>query len=243
MDITTPGQFITKDDFMRGHGTFINNGKLMSSVIGQVQKTNKLITVRNLFGRYTPQIGDLVIGEIISIGNKRWNVDINARQDGVLLLSSINLPGGILRRKVESDELAMREFFVEHEWLVAEVIQTNPASLHTRSLKGKLVGGRVLKVNHQLIRRQKSQIHDLDVGGNTVQVMLGVNGYIHISSDDVDSVNRMATCIECLNDGYVAIDDGNIMQSIELSYGMKPESLIEVEERMKLADQVRFADS
>ena len=35
------------------------------------------------------------MGRIIELGPKRWKVDIKGRQDAVLLLSSINLPGGI----------------------------------------------------------------------------------------------------------------------------------------------------
>lgn len=46
--------------------------------------------------RYTGDVGDVVIGRITEVGNKRWKVDVNAKQDAVLLLSSINLPGGTL---------------------------------------------------------------------------------------------------------------------------------------------------
>jgi exosome complex RNA-binding protein Rrp4 len=45
--------------------------------------------------RYTPEVGDLVIGRIVEVGPSRWKVDANARQDAILMLSSVNLPGGI----------------------------------------------------------------------------------------------------------------------------------------------------
>ena len=45
--------------------------------------------------RYTPEIGDLVIGRIVEVGPLRWRVEANARQDAVLMLSSVNLPGGV----------------------------------------------------------------------------------------------------------------------------------------------------
>jgi exosome complex component RRP4 len=65
-------------------------------------------------------------------------VDINSRQDGVLQLSAINLPGGIQRRKSESDERQMRTFLKEGDVIVAEVqafFQDGGMSLHTRSMK------------------------------------------------------------------------------------------------------------
>ena len=45
--------------------------------------------------RFNGEIGDVVVGRIIELGPKRWKVDIKGRQEAVLLLSSINLPGGI----------------------------------------------------------------------------------------------------------------------------------------------------
>ena len=45
--------------------------------------------------RYNPEVGDLVIGRIVEVGPLRWKVDANARQDAVLMLSSVNLPGGV----------------------------------------------------------------------------------------------------------------------------------------------------
>lgn len=47
------------------------------------------------------------------MGAQRWRVDANGRQDAVLMLSSVNLPGGVQRRKIESDALKMREFLAE----------------------------------------------------------------------------------------------------------------------------------
>jgi len=59
--------------------------------------------------RYNGEIGDVVIGRITELVHKRWKVDINARLDAVLLLTSIQLPGGELvsynlkKRKLQSD--------------------------------------------------------------------------------------------------------------------------------------------
>jgi len=59
-----------------------------------------------------------VIGRITEVGQKRWRVDINSRQDGILMLSSVNLPGGVLRRRTNLDELNMRNFFVENDLII-----------------------------------------------------------------------------------------------------------------------------
>ncbi len=100
--IVTPGQTITKDiAFMRGHGTFIESDELIASVAGRIERVNKLVSVKPLksrlfsLTRFNGEIGDVVVGRIIELGPKRWKVDIKGRQDAILLLSAINLPGGV----------------------------------------------------------------------------------------------------------------------------------------------------
>lgn len=158
---------------------------------GTVQKTNKLLSVRPLRARYTPEIGDLVVGRIIEVQSKRWRVDVGAPVLAGLPLSAINLPGGILRKRTETDELQIRTFFSEGDLLVAEVQslhQDGSASLHTRSLKyGKLRNGVFMSASGTGggggVARARRQVWTIDTvhGGGKVEVVMGVNGYIWIS--------------------------------------------------------------
>lgn len=178
---------------LRGHGTFVapESSEIVASVAGTVQKTNKLLSVRPLRARYTPEIGDLVIGRIIEVQSKRWRVDVGAPLLAGLPLSAINLPGGILRKRTENDELQIRTFFSEGDLLVAEVqslYHDGSASLHTRSLKyGKLRNGVFMSVSGTGggggVVRSRRQVWTIETvnGGGKVDIILGVNGYIWIS--------------------------------------------------------------
>ncbi|KAH8104062.1 exosome complex exonuclease rrp4 [Cristinia sonorae] len=181
--LTSPGEVLTSSHaFMRGHGTFVENEEVIASVTGTIERVNKLISVRAIRTRYNAEVGDLVVGRITEVQPRRWKVDANSRQDAVLMLSSVNLPGGVQRRKVESDELQMRTFFEEGDLLVAEVqafFADGAMSLHTRSLKyGKLRNGQLVSIPPVLIRRLKSHFLSLPCG---VDLILGLNGYIWIS--------------------------------------------------------------
>ncbi|QIW95777.1 hypothetical protein AMS68_001295 [Peltaster fructicola] len=192
--VICPGQSITDDaQWMRGHGTYAldDAGDIRSTLAGTLQKTNKLLSVVPLRARYTPEIGDLVIGRIVEVQAKRWKVDIAAPLLSNLMISSINLPGGTLRKRTQVDELNIRSFFGEGELLVAEVqslYQDGSASLHTRSLKyGKLRNGYFMSVTGMgggagvvRARRQIFTIQTPGKGGE-VNVILGVNGYIWIA--------------------------------------------------------------
>ncbi|KAB1280150.1 Exosome complex component RRP4 [Camelus dromedarius] len=149
--LVVPGDTITTDTgFMRGHGTYMGEEKLIASVAGPVERVNKLICVKALKTRYNGEVGDIVVGRITEVQQKRWKVETNSRLDSVLLLSSMNLPGGELilggskrerrvrdlllgsdfsdvaisvfqRRRSAEDELAMRGFLQEGDLISAEV--------------------------------------------------------------------------------------------------------------------------
>lgn len=127
-----------------------------------------------------------------------------------LPLSSINLPGGVLRKRTAVDELNIRTFFTEGDLLVAEVqsiFSDGSASLHTRSLKyGKLRNGMFLSVSGHGggpgVVRSRRQIWTVETAhaAGEVDVILGVNGFIwiakHVEADTDVAITRMEEKVE-----------------------------------------------
>ncbi|KAF7790344.1 hypothetical protein EIP86_001299 [Pleurotus ostreatoroseus] len=243
--LTYPGEAITSAHaFMRGHGTYVEKDEVISSVAGTIERVNKLISVRAVRTRYNPEVGDLVVGRITEVQPRRWKVDAGSRQDAVLMLSSVNLPGGVQRRKLESDELQMRTFFEEGDLLVAEVqafFADGAMSLHTRSLRyGKLRNGQLVIVPPALIRRLKSHFIALPCG---VDLILGLNGYIWVSkhvkeseqegeegfdaeavysnrNDDIDdatrtAISRVTNIIQVLAAHFTPLSDVTLLEAYE----------------------------
>jgi len=245
--LTFPGEALTSSQaYMRGHGTYVDREEVIASVAGTIERVNKLVTVRAIRTRYNPEVGDLVVGRITEVQPRRWKVDANSRQDAVLMLSSVNLPGGVQRRKLESDELQMRNFFEEGDLLVAEVqafFSDGAMSLHTRSLKyGKLRNGQLVTIPPILVRRLKSHFITLPCG---VDLILGLNGYIWVSkhvkesdqegedgfdaeavysnqNDNIDSptrtaISRVANIIRVLSTHFVPLTDTLLLEAYEWS--------------------------
>jgi len=190
--IVVPGEVICESTgYLPGHGTYIDKGNLVASIAGVVERINKLICVKSLMSRYTGDVGDIVVGRVLAVGQERWRIDINAKQDGILVLSSINLPGGVLRRRTFEDQLKMRDFFVENDVISAEVqsiYQDGSLSLHTRHNYGKLKSGVLIKVQPTLVKRCKSHFVSLPKIG--VNIILGINGYIWISPTPSESAKE-----------------------------------------------------
>ncbi|CAK1599546.1 unnamed protein product [Parnassius mnemosyne] len=239
----TPGEVISgMQDFMRGHGTYTEDDCLKSSVAGVMQKVNKLICIRPLKSRYVGEIGDVVVGRVLEVQQRRWKIETNSRLDSVLQLSSVNLPGGELRRRSAEDEQMMRKHLQEGDLISAEVqsvFSDGSLSLHTRSLKyGKLVQGTLVKVFPSLIKRRKNHFHNLPCG---ISVIIGNNGYIWISPQqqdillednkdeiqnyelqpvsrtDRETMARVKNCIAALVASKMMLDDTSIMFAFEES--------------------------
>ena len=236
-----PGETVTAEaGFMRGHGTFVQENKLISSVAGIVEPINRLISVKPPRTRFNGEVGDVVVGRVVEVQvqQKRWKVDTNSRLFSMLMISSINLPGGELRRKTEEDERMMRSYFVVGDLISAEVqtvFADGSLSLHTRSLKyGKLGQGILVVVSPSLIQRRKTHFHNLPCGGH---VILGNNGHIWISQpvpegaetggfvvnydkvplNDRQVIVRLRNCITALAKHSVVIQDTSITYAYEES--------------------------
>ncbi|KAH9385634.1 exosome complex component RRP4 [Nematocida major] len=185
-----PGQKLEyTDECLEGHGIYkkkTEDGEIfVASVHGQVKQVDRLITVEAEAYWYTPCVGDVVVGKVLEISNKRWYIDVNTRQECILMLSAINLADSVQRRKGELDEIKMSEYYGVGDIVIAEV-QTvgNKVQLHTRSPKYRKISfGVLLKADqHQMEGIQQSQQEV--VNGKTVCTVVGKNGYIVIHSDD-----------------------------------------------------------
>jgi exosome complex component RRP4 len=132
--------------------------------------------------RYVGEIGDLVVSRITAVESKRWKTDIRTHKEAVLMLSSVNLPGGVQRMRTYEDQLQMRELYRENDLVSAEVQNISAdgmVSLHTRSLKyGKLENGQLVEVPAVLVPRLPQHYIVLPCG---VDLILGRNGMIWIT--------------------------------------------------------------
>ena len=197
--VVLPGEVIAShgvEGYIRGHGTYLKEGRLLSSVCGVVERVNKLVSARPLEARYVGSIGDVIVGRITEVGSTRWKVAVNARQDGVLMQSSVMRLGGEMRRRTHADQLDMRQMFAEGDLVSAEVQQMfgdGAISLHARSLKyGKLTNGLLVQVPCTLVKRLPQHFVSLQCG---VDVIVGSNGNIWISptrSAVVDGLDETA---------------------------------------------------
>lgn len=252
--ILTPGETVEYlEGYMTGHGTFPDGEEIKASVAGVSEKVNQLVSVRAMNSRYVGEIGEVVVGRIISLQSQKWVVDTNSILESSLQLTSVNLPGGEQRRRGVQDEEMMREFLKEGDLISAEIhqISTDGAlTLHTRSLKyGKLGQGVLLTVPPSLIRRSKSHFCNLACGA---QVILGCNGYVWISTIDHskcggfiqnldvvplsnrETITRLNNVIKALAESKMMLFDTSIQYAYEESLKYTILDLLKSESKLDL---------
>ncbi|KAI6205927.1 Ribosomal RNA-processing protein 4 [Aphelenchoides besseyi] len=262
--VAVPGKVLdTNSELIRGHGTYLENGVLFSSVAGITDRVNKLLRVKPVKTRYGGEVGDVVVGRIVEVQANRWLVDINSTQFAVLLLSSVNLPGGELRRKSSEDQLQMTDYLKVGDLVSAEVQRTYGhgfLGLHTRSLKyGKLGQGVLVKMPCSLVKRRKAHFFNLPFGAS---VILGCNGYVWVSTAKTSSeqanegggyvhqtetvgiearqvIARVANCVKLLARNFIPISDTTITFAYEASVReFKVSALIDSKIADKIATEV-----
>ncbi|CAK9160112.1 unnamed protein product [Ilex paraguariensis] len=203
-----------EDGVLKGHGTSELDDQVVATLCGVVERVNKLVYVRAL---RASELIDLIFDSFCQskVAPKRWRLEINFSQDAVLMLSSMNLPDGVQRRRTAVDELNMCTIFEENDVICVSSLALavfeeaevrgfqHDGSLHlqARSQKyGKLERGQLLTISPYLVKRQKQHFHHLEECG--IDLVLGCNGFIwvgeHVESKD-DAVEDQANKSEQQN--------------------------------------------
>jgi len=76
--IVIPGEAVGGPGLKPGPGTYIEGGQVFAAQLGIRNEHDGLVSVIPLNGRYIPQRGDAVIGEVVDLGPSHWLVDINS---------------------------------------------------------------------------------------------------------------------------------------------------------------------
>jgi exosome complex component RRP4 len=205
--------------------------------------------VRPVRSRYVGDVGDVVVGRITELQQSKWKVDIAGRQDAVLQLGAVNLPGAARRRTIE-DQLQMRSLFVENDVIVAEAqsfFQDGSVALQVGRDMGKLENGIFVSVSSSLIKRSKTHFHTI---AGAVDVIIGMNGCIWLSAslsdeekevkaiqgknyvskpvprEDREKIARVRNCIAALAERNLPIHPDTITECYRASLKYDPKHLI-----------------
>jgi len=180
--IVIPGEAVGGSDVKPGPGTFFEGGRVYASQLGVLTQRDGTVSVIPLSGRYIPQPGDAVIGEVVDIGPSHWLVDINSPYPAPLHAteSPWHVEFGDTGRFLNVGDAIMA-----HVLSVDEIkrIQLTMQDREARRLKG----GQLLEISPtkvpRVIGKQGSMI-TLIKQSTGCRIYVGQNGRIWLDGDD-----------------------------------------------------------
>ena len=187
-DLVIPGQVLSDDEYYSGRGTFKENGKVCSSLLGRVSLRNKKIRVIPLKSKYVPKKGDVVIGKIKDVRFSMWDVDINSPYSGILPAFEV-----FGREKKE-----LNRVFDVGDVLFLRVVEVDEIKKAKLGLKGrgmgKFKGGIIVDIAPTKVPRligKKGSMINMIKDKTKCKIVVGQNGLVWVKgNEDMEQLTR-----------------------------------------------------
>ena len=180
-DLVIPGQVLADDEYYSGRGTFKENGKVCSSLLGRVSLRNKKIRVIPLKSKYVPKKGDVVIGKIKDVRFSMWDVDINSPYSGILPAFEV-----FGREKKE-----LNKVYDVGDVLFLRVVDVDEIKKAKLGLKGrgmgKFKGGIIVDIAPTKVPRligKKGSMINMIKDKTNCKIVVGQNGLVWVKGDE-----------------------------------------------------------
>ena len=180
-DLVIPGQVLADDEYYSGRGTFKENGKICSSLMGLVSLRNKKLRVIPLKSKYVPKKGDVVIGKINDVRFSMWDVDINSPYSGILPAFEV-----FGREKKE-----LNKVYDVGDVLFLRVVDVDEIKKAKLGLKGrgmgKFKGGIIVDIAPTKVPRligKKGSMINMIKDKTNCKIVVGQNGLVWVKGDE-----------------------------------------------------------
>jgi exosome complex component RRP4 len=181
--LVIPGEFLSDVVNLADEGTYVEDGKVFSSVFGVASLKNR-IRVVPLSGKYIPRPGDMILGIVTEVSFSNWIVDIRSPYEGLLHISEFP-------RRIESAD--MSKYLTVGDSIMALVkdvdanmkVELTLNDQRSRQIKE----GRIIEVTPskvpRLIGKSGSMIAMLK-NETKCNIFIGQNGRIWLTGRDKD---------------------------------------------------------
>ena len=186
-EIVIPGDILADEEYHSGRGTFKENDKVCSSLVGLVAIRDKKISVIPLQSKYIPKRGDVVIGEVTDIRFSMWNLDINSPYSGFLPASDV----------FGKEKRELNITFDVGDLLFLRVVDVDEVKMVKLGLKGrglgKFRGGILINITPTKVPRligKKGSMINMIKDQTHCEVIVGQNGVVWVKGEP--SMERVA---------------------------------------------------
>ena len=199
--IVIPGEIIAKgDDVLPGDWTIRKDKDIIATRFGVLDKSDRLVKVMPLSGRYIPRRGNVVIGVIEDLTMKGWIVDIEAPYSAFLLLKECPM----FIKESEMDSV-----YNVGDLFVGKIFNVGRGSIDLttkgRGL-GKIKDGIIIKVNPNRVPRiigKEGSMIKLIKTASDCEITVGQNGLIWIKGEETEDELFAEKAINFVNENTI----------------------------------------
>jgi exosome complex component RRP4 len=181
-----PGEAVGGPGLKPGPGTFRQGDTIVASLLGVRSERDGIVTIIPANGRYMPEQGDPVIGEVTDFGPSHWLVDINAPYPAPLHAteSPWDVEFGDTARYMRVGDVILA--------FILSVDEAKKVQLTMRDREARRVeGGILMQISPtkvpRVIGKQGSMISMIKEM-TRCRIFVGQNGVIWIDGDDANAI-------------------------------------------------------
>jgi len=200
-DIAIPGEVLaTGMDYLPSGGTFRERDDVISTQVGLVSVSGRIIKVIPLSGKYMPKKGDTILGEVVNIGFNGWTIDLGGPY--LALLSLKDASSDYIDRRAD-----LAQYYSFGDKVAAMIVNVSKSKMIDLSMKGlglkKLKGGKIIEVTPskvpRIIGRAGSMISMVkEMTG--CKIIVGQNGKIWVSGNQPEEEAKATEAIMMIED-------------------------------------------
>ena len=187
-DLVIPGQVLSDEEYYSGRGTFKEDGKVCSSLLGRVSLRNKKIRVIPLKSKYVPKKGDVVIGKVSDVRFSMWEIDLNSPYSGIL-------PAFEVFGREKKD---LNQVYDVGDVLFLRIIDVDEIKKAKLGLKGrgmgKFKGGIIVEISPTKVPRligKKGSMINMIKEKTGCKIVVGQNGLVWVrGKEDMEQLTK-----------------------------------------------------
>lgn len=167
-----------------GSGTYLEQGIVISKVVGLAERKDDIHFVIPLNGVYSPKRGDGIIGIVTEVAPSKWVVDINSPYDATMSLSEA------VEEFIDLTKSDLTKYFTHGDIIFAKISTVTKSKQIQLSMRDKrcrkLYDGRIIKITPTKVPRvigKEGSMVELIKKKTGCQIVVGQNGVIWVKGE------------------------------------------------------------
>jgi len=169
--------------------------KIVSTVVGTVTIKDNVIKVKSNSNNYTPEIGDKILGKVISMNNYGWKVNIGKSIVELDLrdASTSFIESGKMNKFLNVGDLVYAEITRKHRDNFKISTKNKPFR--------KLIPGKIIKIKQtsipRIIGKSGSMINMIKEESNS-NVVVGQNCQVYVHNDNIEDIFKVQEAVKLI---------------------------------------------